>query len=143
MLRYALMTEASPGIYEVFKIIREGFFSDEYINRIKEAYDSGSEISGIKVSPDNFSLVSIGATWNGTSFEGGEPVAEHINSRVSDIFAVLADNKVLTLLANQKNTIGNDLFNAAFAGPIKMIQIADDQVVSLGYTWNGVEFIRP
>jgi len=55
----------------------------------------------------------------------------------------LCDNKIFLQFINQKNSLGNDIFNAAFSQEVLLLKPEEDQLVSLGDIWNGTTFTSP
>lgn len=147
MKRYALVTEDTPGVWEVFYLVRTPIGVTEeppFIARLEQAYSDGYEIIGMNAETQK-SLAATGAVWNGSNFSGGSwPTdIDQIEWDNLDVYPFLANNVVVYTQVIQKQSVNSQLFSAAFENNVKVIKIQDNQVVTSGYTWDGTNFNPP
>lgn len=147
MKKYALVTEDTPGVWEVFHMVRPPISSTEeplFVSRLEQAYSNGHEIIGMSV-PEQKNLVAAGAVWDGTTFSGGESTINRaeVDYDNIDVYAFLANNVVVFTMIIKKESVNSPTFNAAFGNNVKMIQVDMGQVVTTGYTWDGNNFNPP
>lgn len=145
MYRYALATKLDDNKYEVFRVVNIPEEAFETITRITNAFNSGNPIISMKTSEHGYSA-QMDAIWDGNSFTGGvrtiSPDIE-VDWSINDTFSFLCDNKIFLQFINQKNSLGNDIFNAAFSQEVLLLKPEEDQLVSLGDIWNGTTFTSP
>jgi hypothetical protein len=147
MKKYALVTEDTPGVWEVFYVIRQPIDVTEeppFIARLEQAYSDGYEIVGMSAGTQK-SLVAAGAIWDGSTFSGGQSTIDRTQVQYEDldVYAFLANNVVVLTQIIKKGSIDSQLFSAAFGNSVKMIKIEYNQVVTSGYTWDGTNFNPP
>lgn len=145
MYRYALATKLDDNKYEVFRVVNVPESAAATIERITNALDSGKPIISMKTSEYEYSA-QMDAIWDGNSFTGGvrtiSPEIE-IDWSIFDTFSFLCDNKIFFQFINQKNSLANDIFSAAFSQEVLLLKPEEDQLVSLGDIWNGTTFTSP
>lgn len=147
MKRYALVTEDTPGVWEVFYLVRPPIGVTEeppFIARLEQAYSDGHEIIGMNAETQK-PLAATGATWDGSTFSGGEWPSDITNIDWDDIdvYPFLANNVVVFTQVIKKQSVNSQLFSAAFENNVKVVKIQDNQVVTSGYTWDGTNFNPP
>lgn len=146
MYRYALATKLNDNNYEVFRVVNIPEDAVELSTRVNNAFNSGNPIIAMKTSQyeDN---ARIGSVWDGSSFSGGQELVRPedviIDWSITDTFSFLCDNVIFFQFMNQKNSLGNDIFNAAFSQEVILLKLEEDQLVSLGDIWNGTTFTSP
>jgi hypothetical protein len=146
MNKFALTTETSPNLWQVFQIIRlidsEG--SDDLVNCIKDSLLSNSVISGVNISEVDPESVKRNAIWDGVIFSGGLEREEILSTFIRPIKrAILSDSKLLMVLTSTEGSIEDELYEAAFSQNIKIVQVEEDQVAAPGYIWDGTNFNSP
>ena len=146
MNKFALTTEASPNLWQVFQIIRliDSESADDLVNCIKDSLLSNSVISGVNISEVDPESVKRNAIWDGTGFSGGLE-RESISSTALRTIkrAILADSKLLMVLTCSESSIEDELYEAAFSQNIKIVQVEEDQMAAPGYIWDGTSFSAP
>ena len=146
MNKFALTTEASPNLWQVFQIIRliDSESADDLVNCIKDSLLSNSVISGVNISEVDPESVKRNAIWDGTGFSGGLE-REAISSTAPRPIkrAILSDSKLLMVLTCSENSIEDELYEAAFSQNIKIVQVEEDQMAAPGYIWDGTSFSAP
>jgi hypothetical protein len=146
MNKFALTTEASPNLWQVFQIIRliDSESADDLVNCIKDSLLSNSVISGVNISEVDPESVKRNAIWDGTGFSGGLEREEILSTLIRPIKrAILSDSKLLMVLTSTEGSIEDELYEAAFSQNIKIVQVEEDQVAAPGYIWDGTNFNSP
>ena len=146
MNKFALTTESSPNLWQVFQIIRliDSESADDLVNCIKDSLLSNSVISGVNISDVDPESVKRNAIWDGTGFSGGLEREAILSTAPRPIKrAVLSDSKLLMVLTSTEGSIEDELYEAAFSQNIKIVQVLDDQVAAPGYIWDGTNFNSP
>lgn len=146
MNKFALTTETSPNLWQVFQIIRliDSESADDLVKCIKDSLLSNSVISGVNISEVDPESVKRNAIWDGTGFSGGlEREAVSSTSPRPIKRAILADSKLLMVLTCSESSIEDELYEAAFSQNIKIVQVEEDQMAAPGYIWDGTSFSAP
>lgn len=142
MHKYALAVQIDENLYEVFDVINVPDSATPSITRIENALNSGHQILGMKTTQFGNSVVH-GAIWNGENFSGGNEdyyLNKNPNWSVSNSFSFLCNNEIFLISFMSVNTSANEMYDAAFSGNVTLIKVQEDQDVSPGCTWNGLEF---
>lgn len=152
MYKYAWVTENSPNEHEVFNITRGTSTSTgempKFIERIESAISANHELIGMKATQFGEQAFTD-AVWDGTSFSGAMNLSEKLNEGKSfnfeqtDLYVILANNKVVFVSMIDKNSLAGQLFDAAFSQNVRLIKVNDEQVVAVGYIWDGTNFNPP
>lgn len=147
MNKFALTTENSPNVWQVFQVIRliDSENAEDLVNCIKSAISSNAVISGANISNVDSESVKRNAIWDGSNFTGGLEREELLSSTAPRPIkrAVLADSKLLMVLTSAETSIEDELYEAAFSQNIKIVQVEEDQVAAPGYIWDGISFSAP
>jgi hypothetical protein len=146
MNKFALTTEASPNLWQVFQIIRliDSESAEDLVNCIKDSLLSNSVISGVNISEVDPESVKRNAIWDGTGFSGGLEREGILSTLIRPIKrAILSDSKLLMVLTSTESSIEDELYEAAFSQNIKIVQVEEDQVAAPGYIWDGTNFNSP
>lgn len=117
---------------------------DDRLAAFKAAFDGGSTINGMKTTAYKETVLR-GATWDGSSFSGGENYGfpeEDTDWDVYGTFSILIDNVVFVTFIQTKNDAFYDMLDAAFSSEVTLVPIELEQREScnVGSIWNGQEF---
>lgn len=113
---------------------------------IDNAFAKHAELVGMETTSFR-DTARLGSTWDGVSFSGG--MARPEGSVVLDIwddnkrFSFLSDNTIVTNIVLANTSILSDFVSEKFQGEVILVQVPEDQSVSLGEThgWDGSRFI--
>jgi hypothetical protein len=134
---YLILTKNSDNTWDGVHEIIPNPSQDTTI--IEAAFESGLPVTGMNASLHKTSAVR-GATWNGTSFSGGEVNTEvSLDQETLDSmkrYVFLCDSKVvlsMTLVSTAPNT---EMFDAAFAGETILVKPVGGPFNKIGKTFN-------
>lgn len=133
------------GISEVFYTVLAptGVATQSLITR----WDSLVENSPISVVPvSGQEEVGLNYEWNSTSETfglNGENNEQILKSTDREAYAFLVDNSVVSIMHLNGEEEGDARFAVAFSEPVTIKSVPDDSDISLGYTWNGTDFLSP
>lgn len=144
MYKYVCVTENAPNQYEVFNIIRSSDGSEPFVARLESAFENGYEVVGMDAS-EHGENASNGSIWDGTSFSGDKKIT------ISDdfiwdgmgVFVYMANNKIIYVTLVKPGDYNLEMYKAAFSQNVKLIKAPLDQVVTIGYIWDGTQFNPP
>lgn len=139
---YVILTKNGDNTWDGIHEIVPGPTTDTSV--IDAAFETGLPVIGMNASLHKESSVR-GATWNGTSFSGGEINeevsldAEYLDSIKRYVF--LCDDKVVFSMTFEKNWHNIEMFDAAFAGETILIKTTTGPKNKVGKTfnWDGTE----
>jgi hypothetical protein len=124
-------------------ILPEGDAPAHLINRWNTVVSS-SPVT-VKIFENN-SNMAIGSTWDEESQELTLPegILSDQSFPAGKWFAFLIDNIVTTTIRRGNTLSSTNLrLMAAFADPVTVIGLEEDDLVDIGYTYNGLTFSKP
>lgn len=145
-MKYVFLTEAnSQGISEVFHTVMlpENLVPKDIFDRWKRLIDN-SPVKAMVVSGKK--NIAPGSIWNENTKEftlaDGIPEDATVPDR-NATYVFLIDNAVAAILQGQKNERVTAKFEAAFAAPVTVIGLDDEDMVDIGHTYDGSSFTAP
>ena len=145
-MKYLLMTAPNNGgISEVFYTILAptGVATQSLITRWDSLVEN-SPISVVSVSGQE--EVGLNYQWDNSSETfglNGENNEQILKSTDREAYAFLVDNSVVSIMHLNGEEEGDARFAVAFSEPVTIKSVPDDSDISLGYTWNGTDFLSP
>lgn len=151
--KYAFITQVDQNIWEVFHIERVDNDATPIIGQLwEDAMSSGESISGVNAT--GLSNVAHKSYWNGSSFTLPDPFPNHWkmpngiptenpNGDPISSFVLCRDNKVFFITSIKQGSYHADKWTAAFSNSVSAVEIQDGQIVTLGQTWDGSNWITP
>lgn len=147
-MKYVFMTEPnSAGISEVFH--RIDLPEDKVPAGMIERWNTISDASPIQVlTVSGKENLAIESTYDETSGEftmSSEVPQEAARATNQTVSVFLVENKVMGMFSSTLpgSNIPNSKLLAAFADPIIVKGLPDEDPVDLGYTWDGTSFTAP
>ena len=146
MYKYAMATKIDNSMYEVFNTIIVPENSIKTIERVENAINSGQSIIGIKTTQFG-NKVKWNATWDGQDIINSDLDEEHpgivnANWEVMDSFSFICNSKIFLIVTTVNNTVGHDMYNAAFTNEVTLVKVNDGEDVSVGDLWDTEKFIK-
>ena len=145
-MKYLLMTAPNNGgISEVFytMLAPTGSAPQSLITRWDSLVEN-SPISVVSVSGQE--EVGLNYEWDNSSETfglDGENNQQVLQSTDREAYAFLVDNSVVSIMHLNGEEEGDARFAVAFSEPVTIKSVPDDSDISLGYTWNGTDFLSP
>ena len=145
-MKYLLMTAPNNGgISEVFytMLAPTGSAPQSLITRWDSLVEN-SPISVVSVSGQE--EVGLNYEWDNSSETfglNGENNQQVLKSTDREAYAFLVDNSVVSIMHLNGEEEGDARFAVAFSEPVTIKSVPDDSDISLGYTWNGTDFLSP
>lgn len=139
MIKYAHLVKNEDNVYEVFDVTVP---AEARAARYEEALTSGQPISGMKTSSFTTSACPE-AVWDGTNFSGGAGWNLNVpeeNWNATNTYSFLCNNKIIGMYISHINTTQDSMLEAAFSSDVSLARIPENEVVSIGYLWNGSNF---
>ena len=133
------------GISEVFytMLAPTGSAPQSLITRWDSLVEN-SPISVVSVSGQE--EVGLNYEWDNSSETfglDGENNQQVLQSTDREAYAFLVDNSVVSIMHLNGEEEGDARFAVAFSEPVTIKSVPDDSDISLGYTWNGTDFLSP
>jgi hypothetical protein len=145
-MKYVFLTEPnSQGISEVFHttMLPEDLVPKDLFDRWKRLIENSPVKAMVVTGKRN---IAPGSTWDEESQEftlaAGIPEDATVPDR-NVTYVFLIDNAVAAIIQGQKNSLVTAKYEAAFAGPVGVIGLEDEDLVDIGYTYNGSAFTAP
>ena len=145
-MKYLLMTAPNNGgISEVFytMLAPTGSAPQSLITRWDSLVEN-SPISVVSVSGQE--EVGLNYQWDNSSETfglNGENNQQVLKPTDREAYAFLVDNSVVSIMHLNGEEEGDARFAVAFSEPVTIKSVPDDSDISLGYTWNGTDFLSP
>jgi hypothetical protein len=142
---YAVLSKNSEASFDVLYTFTE--HQEPKIQAlIDNAFTKHTELVGMETTSFR-DTARLGSTWDGVSFSGG--ISRPEGSVVLDIwddnkrFSFLSDNIIVTNIVLGNASILSDFVSEKFQGEVVLVQVPEDQSVSLGenHGWDGSRFI--
>lgn len=142
---YAVLVQNSDNTWDVLNVLRTNELSSTTI--VDEAFTTGLPITGLEATSHKSSAVK-GATWDGTSFSGGN-ITANMPSDEDELwnnikrYVFLCDNKVVLTMTISSSLSTAEMFDAAFSsGGVRLAKVPEGQLVRPGTTvnWDGELF---
>lgn len=146
-MKYVLLTEAnSQGISEVFHsvVIPDALAAEGQIARWNEMASASPLVGRILTGKEN---VAVNSVWNeeSQSLTLAENVSEDAVLPTQATYYSFFINNVLKGIVRTKTTrLELEKFEAALARPVTIVGLSNDEdLVDIGYTYNGSAFSAP
>lgn len=145
-MKVIFMTQPDKnGISDVFNtaVLTEENVAEPMRARWQEIVDASPIKPLIVVGKENVAATSV---WNPESetFTLGEGITpDHARSLNEKCALFLINNVVKGVIVMPLTGVHAQILEAAFSDEVTMVSLEDDSPVSVGYTWNGTEFISP
>ena len=119
---YAILVKDSGNTYDVIAALR----TDEAIReRLDSEWEKNLPIIGIDLN-NHKSTATMGATWNGTSFDGtAKPDFFELSQEQKDAYrqyGFLCDNKIIHRISVNSDSEKAALYDAAFSGEVLLVK---------------------
>lgn len=142
---YACVVKNEEGTWDIFDFA--GYLrNEEKQNRLISAVESGLPITGMKLTPYQWSATP-GAVWDGEKFSGGNEsvISETTDWNTIETYGFLCDNVLIYGMVGQKDTASGriEIFDVIFAGDseVTIVKIPDGQAAKIGDIWDGEQVI--
>ena len=119
---YAIIVKDTEDVYEVLSVVHT---NEELKVSLDSEWAKDLPIIGMNIS-DHKATANIGATWDGTSFDGvvkeafySVPTETHEANRW---YAFLCDNKIIYRMTAETGTEKASLYDAAFSGEVFLVK---------------------
>lgn len=137
----ALVVKKSDNEWEV---VEKYDLTPDRLEKFMGIYEGPDEITGMATG-EHYSTAYKGATWNGSSFSGGDKPVWVDDATFAESFktyVLLGGNVVFMILSASNNSILQDKLDAAFASEVTLVPILPGQEANIGSIWNGNDFLE-
>ena len=119
---YAILVKDSGNTYDVIAALRTEEATRE---RLDSEWEKNLPIIGIDLN-NHKSTATMGATWNGTSFDGtAKPDFFELSQEQKDAYrqyGFLCDNKIIHRISVNSDSEKAALYDAAFSGEVLLVK---------------------
>ncbi|MFN7583970.1 MAG: hypothetical protein ACK5P0_01275 [bacterium] len=119
---YAILVKDSGNTYDVIAALRS---DGELRERLDSEWEKNLPIIGIDLN-NHKSTATMGATWNGTSFDGtAKPDFFELSQEQKDAYrqyGFLCDNKIIHRISVNSDSEKAALYDAAFSGEVLLVK---------------------